>query len=38
MPPRLTVYAFVPTDSPLTGVSSPLGLVNSLTALLANER
>ncbi|MDJ0551699.1 MAG: circadian clock protein KaiA, partial [Microcystis sp. M49637_WE12] len=38
MPPRLTIYAFVPTDPPLTGVSSPLGLVNSLTALLANER
>jgi circadian clock protein KaiA len=38
LPPRLTIYAFVPTDSPLTGVSSPLGLVNSLTALLANER
>ena len=38
MPPRLTIYAFVPTDSPLTGVSSPPGLVNSLTALLANER
>ncbi|MFM7884002.1 MAG: circadian clock protein KaiA, partial [Microcystis panniformis] len=38
MPPRLTIYAFVPTDSPLMEVSSPLGLVNSLTALLANER
>lgn len=38
MPLRLTIYAFVPTDSLLTGASSPPELVASLTALLANER
>lgn len=38
LPLRLTIYAFVPTDSPLTEVGSPPELVDYLTTLLADER
>jgi circadian clock protein KaiA len=38
LPLRLTIYAFVPTDSTSTGVGSTRELIHSLTTLLADER